>query len=100
MTDPREMAGKLADALSAVDGLRPATSAAAEISWLRTDPAGGSVDLTSDAVEIRLVALRLPLPPLLSAAEAQVRETLDGTEWAGARIRLVVTDIDGTAFTD
>ncbi|MFD2468208.1 hypothetical protein [Amycolatopsis silviterrae] len=99
MTDPRSLAGRLADALSTVDGLRPATSAAAEISWLPTDPAGGSVDLTAESVEVRVVALRLPLPPLLSAAEDRVREVLDGTEWSGARIRLVVTDIDGAAFT-
>ncbi|WP_336156865.1 hypothetical protein [Amycolatopsis sp. VC5-11] len=98
MTDPRSLTGRLADALSAVDGLRPATSVAAEISWLPTDPAGGSVDLTAESVEIRVVALRLPLPPLLSAAEAQVRKVLDGTEWADATIRLVVTDIDGAAF--
>ncbi|MGV9296012.1 MULTISPECIES: hypothetical protein [Amycolatopsis] len=99
MTDPRSLAGRLADALSAIDGLRPAMSAAAEISWLPTDPAGGSVDLTPESVEVRLVALRLPLPPLLSAAETRVRELLEGTEWADARIRLVVTDIDGAAFT-
>lgn len=99
MTDPREMAGNIADALSVVDGVRPATSVAAEISWLPMDPAGGSVDLTSESVEVRLVALRLPLPPLLAAAEAKVREVLAGTEWSGARIRLVVTDIDGAAFT-
>ncbi|ATY15580.1 hypothetical protein CU254_38245 [Amycolatopsis sp. AA4] len=98
MTDPRSLAGTIADALSALDGLRPATSVAAEISWLRTDPAGGAVDLTSDSVEIRVVALRLPLPPLLSAAEARVRAVLAGTEWADASIRLVVTDIDGAAF--
>ncbi|GAA1020311.1 MULTISPECIES: hypothetical protein [Amycolatopsis] len=100
MTDPRSLAGRLADALSAIDGLRPATSVAAEISWLSTDPAGGSIDLTSESVEIRLVALRLPLPPLLSAAETRVRELLEGTEWADARLRLVVTDIDGAAFAD
>ncbi|WP_116201193.1 hypothetical protein [Amycolatopsis circi] len=99
MTDPRSLTGRIADALSALDGLRPATSVAAEISWLPTDPAGGSVDLTSESVEVRLVALRLPLQPLLSAAEARVREVLAGTEWAAARIRLVVTDIDGAAFT-
>ncbi|MGW7530660.1 hypothetical protein [Amycolatopsis sp. NPDC054798] len=98
MTDPRSLAGRLADALTAIDGLRPATSVAAEISWLPTDPAGGSVDLAEEEVEVRLVALRLPLPPLLSAAEAAVREVLAATEWAEARIRLVVTDIDGAAF--
>ncbi|WP_409461996.1 hypothetical protein [Amycolatopsis sp. GA6-003] len=99
MTDSRSLAGRLADALAMVDGLRPATSIAAEISWLPTDPAGGSVDLTAESVEVRVVALRLPLPPLLTAAEAQVRKVLEGTKWADARIRLVVTDIDGAAFT-
>ncbi|WP_020663895.1 hypothetical protein [Amycolatopsis benzoatilytica] len=98
MTDPRTLAGKVADAVAGIDGLRPATNLAAEISWLPTDPSGGAVDLTATEVEVRLVALQLPLPPLLALAETAVREALDGTEWADAHVRLVVTELAGSAF--
>lgn len=97
MTDPRAIAGKVADAVSGLDGLRLATSLAAEISWLPSDPSGGAVELAGNTVEIRLLALRLPLPPLLASAEAAVREALAGTEWADAHLRLVVAGLAGSA---
>lgn len=86
-----EATGRIVGALAAVDGLRPATS---ESVWLP----GAAVDLSAGRVEIRLIATRLPIPPLLDRAAAAVRPVLAGTEWADARLRLVVTDLDGAAF--
>ena len=100
MTDPRTLAGKVAEAVAGIDGLRPATSLAAEISWLPTDPSGGAVDVAAQGVEVRLIALRLPLPPLLTRAEAAVREALAGTEWAEAHVCLVVSELADTAFDE
>ncbi|MEU4249649.1 hypothetical protein AB0F15_19780 [Amycolatopsis sp. NPDC026612] len=87
-----ETVERIIGALEAVDGLRPATP---ESAWW---PAGTAVDLSAERVEIRLIATRLPIPPLLDRAAELVRPVLAGTEWAGARLRLVVTDLDGAAF--
>jgi hypothetical protein len=57
-----------------------------------------AVDLDADVVQVRVIALRLPLRPLLEQASERVRPALDGTPWARAKLRLVVTDIDGAAF--
>lgn len=86
-----EAAEKLLGAIKEVDGLRPAT-------WLSMEWAGSAVDLSPERVEIRLIATRLPLPPLLDKAAEVVRPLLVGTEWERARLRLVVTDLDGAAF--
>lgn len=97
MTGP-EAVEKIVGALEAVDGLRPATPVSPETTWLPVDWAGLAVDLSADVVQIRLIATRLPLPPLLDRAAAVVRPVLAGTEWENARLRLVVTDLDGAAF--
>ncbi|GAA3557430.1 hypothetical protein GCM10022222_46270 [Amycolatopsis ultiminotia] len=97
-TTARATAGKVAEAVTGVEGLRPATAVSPEVSWLPVDLSGGAVDLTPDLVEVRLIATRLPLPPLLAQAGAAVRAVLDGTEWAATPLRLVVTDLDGAAF--
>ncbi|QRP46236.1 hypothetical protein [Amycolatopsis sp. FDAARGOS 1241] len=57
-----------------------------------------TVELSPDTVQVRLIATRVPLPPLLAQAEAVGRPVLADTEWAGAKPRLVVTDLDGGAF--
>ena len=93
-----EAVEKIVGALAAVDGLRPATPVSPETTWLPVDWAGLAVDLAADVVQIRLIATRLPLPPLLDQAAAVVRPILAGTEWEHARLRLVVTDLDGAAF--
>ncbi|MFJ7211309.1 hypothetical protein [Amycolatopsis sp. NPDC098790] len=90
-----EAVEKIVGALETVDGLRPATLVSPETTWL---PVGQAVDLSADVVQIRLIATRLPIPPLLEQAAAAVRPVLAGTEWEGARLRLVVTDLDGAAF--
>ncbi|SEB38619.1 hypothetical protein SAMN04489727_1237 [Amycolatopsis tolypomycina] len=84
-----EAVAKILGALEAVDGLRPAVP----LVW--DAPA---VDLDPEVVQVRLVATRLPLPPLLDRAAEAVRPVLAGTPWAHARLRLVVTDLDGAAF--
>ena len=81
---------KIVGALAEVAGLRPAIPA------LGRD--GMAVDLSAEHVEIRLIAMRLPIPPLLEQAADAVRPVLTGTEWENARLRLVVTDLDGAAF--
>ncbi|MER7660075.1 hypothetical protein [Streptomyces sp. NPDC096193] len=58
-----------------------------------------AVTVGDDVVEIRLVALVLPLPAVLSRAETALRAVLAGTRWSDARLRLVVTDIDAAALT-
>ncbi|MET7990338.1 hypothetical protein ABZU76_05460 [Amycolatopsis sp. NPDC005232] len=83
------VADRVVAALADVEGLRPAV----ERSW------GSAVDLTPDAVQVRLIATRLPLPPLLARAAAVVRPVLADTEWAGATLRLIVTDVDAGAFS-
>ncbi|WP_372667355.1 hypothetical protein [Amycolatopsis kentuckyensis] len=90
-----EAVEKIVGALETVAGLRPATLLSPGTPWLPVDRA---VDLSAEIVEIRLIATRLPLPPLLEQAAAAVRPVLAGTEWEGARLRLVVTDLDGAAF--
>jgi len=85
----KEAVDKIVGALEMVDGVRPALP----VAW--DTPA---VELGPEVVEIRLIATRLPIPPLLDRAAQAVRPVLAGTEWANARLRLVVTDLDGAAF--
>lgn len=90
----------LLDALAGVDGLRPATPLAPpNQTWMWWDWQSLAVDLDDEVVRIRFVATKLPLPPLLRAAEDAVRPLLRGTAWEAAVLTLVVADIDGEAFT-
>ncbi|MDT8910616.1 hypothetical protein [Amycolatopsis sp. PS_44_ISF1] len=95
---PRETTDRIVAALERVDGLRPATLIVPEHPWVPGDWSGLAVDLDPDTVQIHLIATRLPLTPLLEAAAAEVRAVLAGTAWDTAKLRLVVTDIDGAAF--
>jgi hypothetical protein len=88
----REAVEKIVGALAEVDGLRPAAPS------LPMEWDGMAVDLGRDVVRIRLIATRLPIPPLLDRAAEAVRPVLAGTEWENARLRLEVTDLDGAAF--
>ncbi|WP_410608663.1 hypothetical protein [Amycolatopsis sp. lyj-109] len=85
----KEAVEKIVGALEMVDGVRPALP----VAWDTL-----AVELGPNVVEIRLIATRLPIPPLLDRAAQAVRPALAGTEWANARLRLVVTDLDGAAF--
>jgi hypothetical protein len=93
------VADALLEALRGIPGLRPATPSTTRavtlVPW-KVDVL--AVDVTDEVVELRLVALTLPLPPLLRRAEAVLRAALLGTKWESARLRLVVTDLDATAL--
>ncbi|WP_328447099.1 MULTISPECIES: hypothetical protein [unclassified Amycolatopsis] len=93
-----EAVEKIVVAIKGVPGLRPATPVSPGTTWLPVDWEGMAVDLTPELVQIRLIASRLPIPPLLDRATEVVRPVLAGTEWENARLRLVVTDLDGAAF--
>ncbi|MFF7576012.1 hypothetical protein ACFZBE_13625 [Streptomyces sp. NPDC008061] len=58
-----------------------------------------AVGIDEELIEIRVVALALPLPPILREAEAALRAALKETGWKDARLRLVVCDIDAAALT-
>lgn len=89
-------AERLLAALRAVPGLRPATPrVGAKLPW---DLDLLAVDVGTDVVEVRLVALTLPLPPLLQHAESALRRALSDAGHPDALLRLVITDIDATAF--
>ena len=85
-----EAAERLLRALGEVPGLRPA------VPFLGGETAAVEVD--PDRVRIRLVAMALPLPPLLDQATSLLRAALAGTAWEQLPLTLLVTDIDGAAF--
>nr|WP_042190699.1 hypothetical protein [Kibdelosporangium sp. MJ126-NF4]CEL19523.1 hypothetical protein [Kibdelosporangium sp. MJ126-NF4]CTQ94677.1 hypothetical protein [Kibdelosporangium sp. MJ126-NF4] len=86
-------------ALNKVDGLRPSTpSGVAAASWVPLDWDGLAVDISEDVVRVQVVATQLPLPALLGKANAVIRPVLAKTEWASARLEIVVTDVDRAAF--
>lgn len=99
MTAKAELIEAILDAIEEVEGLRAATPYG--LGAVTRLPRGGrayAVDLDPATVEIRLVAGRLPLRPLLDRLTAAVRSRLHGTEWAEATVRLVVTELDASAL--
>jgi hypothetical protein len=99
MTTGAEVSRALLAALHGVAGLRPATPLTvpviARVPW---DHDVLALDIDVDLVEVRVVATGLPLPPLLRCAETALRAALQGTVWAAAHLRIVVTDIDRGAL--
>ncbi|SDW62872.1 hypothetical protein SAMN05421504_1011094 [Amycolatopsis xylanica] len=91
MTARSELTQALLSALRELDGLRPAAP---------RDLGALAVGVDDDLVEIRLVALALPLPPLLRKAEASLRSIVDASPFRGARLRLLVTDLDAAALKE
>ena len=86
---------ELLAALRKVPGLRPATPATVpSLAWVPWDWDDLAVTVTPEVVEIRLVAKKLPLPPVLEHAEELLGPVLP----PGTRLRLVVTDIDRIAL--
>lgn len=101
MTAAAELIEAIVDAIEEVEGLRPAIPFGLDtVARLARGGKAYAVDLTPEVVEIRLVASRLPLPPLLDRLTAAVRALLHGTECSNAIVRLVVTELDATAFSD
>jgi hypothetical protein len=99
MTAAGDLSRAVLAALDRVDGLRPSTpSAVPTVSWLLWELNTLAVDIGQDVVSVQVVATRLPLPALLEQANNAIRPVLEGTGWAGARLRLVVTDIDRAAL--
>ncbi len=98
MTARSELTASLLSALRDVPGLRaaaPSTTATSNLPW---DVDVMAVDITEDVVEIRVVALSVPIPPLTETAGAVLRAVLTGTAWENATLRLVVTDVDAGAL--
>ena len=76
--------------------MRPATpQVGAKLPW---DLDLLAIDVGTEVVEVRLVALSLPLPPLLRLTESALRPVLTDAGRGKALLRLVITDIDATAF--
>ncbi|MEV0295923.1 hypothetical protein [Nocardia sp. NPDC050710] len=99
MTSTADTIEAIIDALETIAGLRPATPLGADVpQWWPWDARGAAVDLAPGRIDVRVIAGVLPLPPLLDKATAAVRAALVGTEWSGARLRLVVTELDAAAF--
>ena len=96
--DHQELTRRVLAALREVPGLRPA--APATRSWLPWDADAMALDFQGGVVEVRLVALRLPVPPLLCEAGAALRDRLRGSPWQDVHLRLVVTELDSRAWTD
>lgn len=96
MTDPT---GAVLAALKEIPELRPAAPVASSmISWASWDLDRTAVDVDEQTVTIRVVALALPLPPVLARAEALLRKAIDDAGRPEAVLRLVVADLDATAF--
>ncbi len=92
-----ELTERLLAVLGKQSGLRPATPAGQPAAWVRWDLDTMAVDVAEDTVEIRVVAMELPLPPLLDRVQRALRAVLDESAWSDAVLRLVVTDIDASA---
>jgi hypothetical protein len=102
MNASAELVHDLLATLDGVPGLRPATLANA-----RKRPWGWNwdamaVDISHEAgghmVVVRVVATQLPLTPLVRRAEQALLAVLAARELPVTRLRLEITDIDGTAF--
>jgi hypothetical protein len=92
-----DLARALLDALGQVTGLAPAQPATvpARLPW---DASLLAVDIDREQVTVRLVASKLPLPPLLAKAESVLRAAMDEQGRGDLRLRLEVTDLDRAAF--
>ena len=96
MIDPT---GAVLAALKEIPELRPAAPVASSmISWVSWDLDRTAVDVDEQTVTVRVVALALPLPPVLARAEALLRKAIDDAGRPEAVLRLVVADLDATAF--
>jgi hypothetical protein len=101
MNASAELVHDLLAALDGVPGLRPATLAKTEQTpW---NWGAMAIDVTHEAgggqvMVVRVVATRLPLPPLVRQAEQALLTVLATRDLPITRLCLEITDIDGTAF--
>lgn len=100
VTSRSELTRSILAVLVGIPGLRPATPATTHVgSRMPWNLDTMAVGIDDELIEIRVVALALPLPPILREAEAALHAALQETRWKDARLRLVVTDIDAAALT-
>ncbi|MGI5399246.1 hypothetical protein ACQEVG_07305 [Streptomyces sp. CA-135486] len=93
------MTRSLLAVLDGLPALRPATPSTTRIgSRVPWNLDTLAVGIDDELIEVRVVALALPLPPILRRAEAALHAALKETRWKDARLRLVVTDIDAAAL--
>lgn len=94
-------ADEIVAAIESVSGLRPTVPPGVDLpQWVPRLGPHSAVDLSPDTVEIRVTASLLPLPPLLDELAEAVAALLAPTRWAGARLRIVVTDLDPEAVSE
>jgi hypothetical protein len=106
MNTTAELVDNLLAALDGVPGLRPATLAKAGRTPWGWNWDALAIDVTHEAgdanggqvVVVRVVATRLPLPPVVRQAEQALLAVLTASGLPVTRLRLEITDIDGTAF--
>lgn len=84
---------RVAAAIQSIDGLALLMPLRAQALQLNGAGAALAVIVDPDGIEVRLVARRLPLPPLLEQAEAAIQAALLGTGWESARLQLVVAEL-------
>jgi hypothetical protein len=106
MITSAELVDNLLAALDGIPGLRPATLAKPWKTAWGWNWDGLAIDVTHEAgdagdgqvVVIRVVATRLPLPPVIRQAEQALLAVLTASGLPVTRLCLEITDIDGTAF--
>lgn len=107
MNPSAELVHDLLAALDEVHGLHPATLATAgRTRWGRTqwgwnwDALAIHLAQADDGqtMVVRVVATRLPLPPVVREAERALLAVLTASALPVTRLRLEITDIDATAF--
>ncbi|MBB3663175.1 MULTISPECIES: hypothetical protein [Prauserella salsuginis group] len=96
ITERTDLVQALLTVLRGLPGLRPATPVTR--SWVPWDADTMALDVDDHTVEIRVVALALPLEPLLREAASALAPSLNDSAWRNARLRLVVTDVDRGAL--
>lgn len=105
MNASTELVHDLLAALDGVPGLRPATLVRPartpwEWNWdaLAIDVTDEPGTAGAQVVVVRVVATQLPLPPVVRQAEQVLLAVLTASPLPITRLRLEITDIDGTAL--
>lgn len=95
-----EIADRVAAAVGAVGGISLLVPLRAQaIRWAGSDSAM-AVSVGPEGIEVRLVAHRLPLPPLLDEVAAAIQDELTGAGRPLSPLRLIVVELTTQAFED